>query len=256
MGAYTFGGVPRYAGWVNSIAEARKLAQSLGQTGFPTRMVSHLVLDNYMVRTDIWDKLPANAYPVCAREILAYPEKGGVFLKRDIIDSVTGDVLPAEFVPSSAIGVKNIALLVDPWKVECSGNGALVYTPDSVRVISNVVECGCGKADPLTGIPLRVQNGVLDMLPYDELRWIFRLEGVGVRRIFRDPNKTYEGAKPDPELPEHFLRAMNLSDSSTSTRRCIFVDFEASYGFGVLVEMAVKVQDDAIMKMARKISGF
>lgn len=252
MGAVAFGGVPRYAGWASSLAEAQKLAQSLGQAGFRARMVSHLQLDNFMVRTGIWDKLPAEAYPICAREILAYPERGGVFAKRDIVDSVTGDILPSEFVPPSAIGVKNIALLIDPWKIECGGNGALVYTPASVRVISNVVECGCGRADPLTGMPLRVQSGVIEMLPCDELRWIFRLDGEGVRRIFRDPNKPYEDAGPEPGIPAHVLQAMGLSESSTSTRRCIYADFEAACGFGVLAEMAVP--DDATVKMALKLA--
>jgi len=177
--------------------EARILARE-GRGALPSN-VEH---DNCLLRSDDWKKIWQ--YYTCgawANELLAYPEKNGVFTKeKDIVDSQTGWILPYSEAEAAAdgkfAGEQNIGLFVLPENVVHEGNRVVVH-PKSISVIRPFIqEFGvAGRADEKTRIPLDIGLGKtggaekdsadLDPPPAETLRWMYRMEGAGVRPIVR-----------------------------------------------------------------------
>ncbi len=161
--------------------EARRLASEKKM-----RLPSHVLHDDYFVRTERWKEVD-EIYPAWALEILAYPEKNGAFAKgKDIIDSETGWVIPARYVPGEAVGKKGTGLLVVPGEIE--EDGRVVIHPAEVPAIVRpfIQESGYGGAvDEATRLPLFVPKESLKMFPDNDRRWLHRIDGSGVRPLSR-----------------------------------------------------------------------
>ncbi len=163
--------------------EAAKLVAAQG-----LRLPSNVLHDDYLVGSDKWKKLDKKGYyGAWVREIIAYPEIDGTFVVgRDIVDSETTWIVPANYIPAEAIGVKGVGLFIDPAEVK-KENGKMVVIPKTVIVLNGIIqESGAGgKVDRETRVPLQVDAQLLEQLPDDETRWIFRIDGVGVRPLAR-----------------------------------------------------------------------
>lgn len=160
----------------------------------------HALLDDHFVRSDNWERRVFHSS--WAKEVLVYPEKGGRFQKgRDIVDSQTKWVLPwgevAKMVsPESIIG-PNVGLFVDPGIKEfdedrVSDNGyppfisrATISSVVSIIVLPNFIQESDtpGKVDEQTRIPLAMS--AIEDLTLEEKRWLFRIDGIGVRPFQR-----------------------------------------------------------------------
>ncbi len=174
-------------GWLN----AREAVKSKG--GLP----SHVLHDDYLVKSSRWKELPAGYYGAWEREVLVYPEKNGRFVKgQDVVDADKDDadkddagrewVLPASCVPEQAVGRAKVGLFIDPEQVEVSDSRVVILAkPTSIVVLDGFIqESGnCGKVDEATRIPLEVPKGVWDNLSDTEKRWLYRIAGAGVRPL-------------------------------------------------------------------------
>lgn len=157
--------------------EARTLAKERGG-----KLPSNVLHDEYLVRSDKWRAI-SSYYAAWAREVLVYPEKGGRFKEgKDIVDSQTGWILPASYVPKEAVGRKGVGLFVDPEDVKEENGKVIVHPAGSVIVLSPFIqESGnAGKVDESTRIPLALEaDSDIDK------RWLWRIDGVGVRPLVR-----------------------------------------------------------------------
>ncbi|NYZ74239.1 hypothetical protein H0O00_03790, partial [Candidatus Micrarchaeota archaeon] len=92
---------------------------------------------------------------VWVKGVLAYPEKGGVFVSGyDAVDSKTGWVLPARYIPKEAIGLPGIGLFIDPADIsrltdpkdaekpdgEKRDNCRAVVTPRYIKILSPFIQ--------------------------------------------------------------------------------------------------------------------
>ena len=78
---------------------------------------SNVLHDDTLLNSSVWEKIKqefSTYYWAWAREIIAYPDKYGVFGKGDIKDHDYDWILQAKYVPKAAIGKKGIALVIDP----------------------------------------------------------------------------------------------------------------------------------------------
>ena len=162
---------------------ARRATKSRG--GLP----SNARHDECLVRTVEWRQL-GGLYPAWTKEVVVHPEKGGQFKKwKDVVDSETGWVLPAKYIPEEAIGRKGVGLFIDPDDVR-EENGRIVVhpKPNSIVVLRNFIQRSGhgGKVDEDTRMPLRVEAEVWRNLSGKERRWLNRINGVGVRPLHRD----------------------------------------------------------------------
>lgn len=149
---------------------------------------SNVFHDDELVRSDDWKQL-RSYYPAWAREVLVYPEKNGVFKKgRDAEDAITDNanrkwILPASCIPKEAIGVKGVALFVDPESVEVYGERvAIISKPESIIILTPFMQTdGWGRMDARTRVPLALPRDA------DELnnRYLWRIDGTGVRPLVR-----------------------------------------------------------------------
>jgi hypothetical protein len=205
------------AGWI----EARRMTKDKG--GLP----SHLLLDDYLVRTENWhdllNDLPMEIkiaachdlkerlkgldirecltissiyklidFRIWARELLIHPEEDGQFKKgEDVFDSQKDKkgriwILPADQVPEEAIGRKRVGLLIDPEDVS-EGNGRVVVHPRSSVLLDRFIqEPGKdGKVNEQTRMPQEIKGELWNKLSKDEKRRLFRINGIGLKPIFR-----------------------------------------------------------------------
>ncbi len=163
--------------------EARRLADERGH-----KLPSNVLHDDYLVRSDGWKKLDRRYYAslAWAREILVYPEKGGIFTEgKDIVDSETGWVLPASYVPKGAVGRTGVGLFIDPQDVKEENSKIIVHPAGRIAVLCPFIqERGeGGRVDEATRVPLMLESG-----SEVEERWLWRIDGVGVRPIIRSRN--------------------------------------------------------------------
>jgi hypothetical protein len=171
---------------------ARRITKHKG--GLP----SNVLHDNYSLSEVKWKSI-WSLYPGWAREILIFPEMNGQFRKgKDIVDSLTGWVVPWSAITGlvsseSIIGLK-IGLFVDPGidlenvQVELyKGKDATVVHPKFIKILTNFIqESGkTGKVDEETRIPIEVDPELLRNLPREELRELYRIDGIGVRPFVR-----------------------------------------------------------------------
>lgn len=173
----------RKMGWL----DARELVRTQG--GLPPNVLH----DRYLVETKEWKQI-RDLYPAWAREILVYPEKNGAFKKgNDVIDPCEDEkgrvwVFPAACMPEAAIGQKGVGLFIDPLSVEISDKRVVVlaevkYVAILTPFIQNDGEVG--KADKSTGMPLYVAGNDRQYLTDAQKRWLWRIDGIGVRPLVR-----------------------------------------------------------------------
>ena len=177
-------------GWL----DARNAVRDKG--GLP----SHVLHDQYLVGSERYKEFPGSYYAAWAREVLVYSAKGEVFQKgKDVVDAIKDDkgrkwVLPASSMPEQAIGRKNVGLFIDPEQVEANGKRVVVLAqPKSIIVLGISPELGsfiqesgnAGKVDEATGIPLSVSQELFDTLDDNQKRWLYRIDGAGVRPLVR-----------------------------------------------------------------------
>jgi hypothetical protein len=135
-----------------------------------------------------------NYYGAWAREVLVYPKKDGEFKKgRDVVDAFKDDkgrewIFPAHSIPEVAIGRKGIGLFVDPQEIEVKDKKAVVLArPESIVVLENFIQNNgeIGKVNEATRIPLSVEKSESQDLTDDQRRWLWRVNGAGVRPLVR-----------------------------------------------------------------------
>ena len=157
--------------------EARKLTAEKG-----SKLPSNVLHDDVLVRSDDWRQI-SDAYPLWAREVLVYPAKGSKFEKgKDVVDSQTGWILPASYVPEQAVGKQNMGLFVDPRDVT-KENGKVIVHPENLVVLASFIQNSgdSGKVDEQTRVPLN-----LPLDSEDQKRYLWRIGGSGVRPLLRD----------------------------------------------------------------------
>lgn len=185
----------QYLGWL----EAREVVKDKG--GLP----SNVLHDEYLVYKDegepFWgEKLRykniEDYYPAWAREILVYPAKGDMFKKgEDVIDAELDEkgrkwVFPASFISKNAIGKEKVGLFVDPEDVKVEtykGEPAVIIYPKSIIVLHGFIQVSGqrGKADKKTKVPLEIATKVAEKLSLLQMRYLYRLDGAGVRPLVR-----------------------------------------------------------------------
>lgn len=161
--------------------EGRKMTAARGM-----KLPSHVLHDDYLVRTNRWKELE-EIYPPRVREILVHPARNGKFAKgKDVVDCKTGWCLPANYLAdpryvNADVFRKGTGLFVDPEDVRKEG-GRIVVIPALISVLYPFIQKNgtCGKVDEATRVPLAVkpQTG-------EKERWLYRIKGVAVRPLFR-----------------------------------------------------------------------
>lgn len=145
------------------------------------RLPPHPLLDAYVQRNRV--------YGFWADELLAHPVKDGVFQSgKDVVDALTGMILPASYVPKEAVGRKGVALVVVPEDVR-EERGKVIAHAQSVIVLDGLTQESDkwvpGKPHEITRIPLVVSAEEFERLPEEEKRWLYRIAGEGVRPLVR-----------------------------------------------------------------------
>jgi hypothetical protein len=129
--------------------EAKK---ELGKRGldFP----SHPLVDKFLMERPRRDGGALDSL-VRVKELLAYPRKGSVFERGDIVDAKAGWIIPHSEVPQEAFGERFIGLYIVP-EIEESGGNVIVH-PKSLVVRPGVVTSfwkgNNGVVDDSTKIP-------------------------------------------------------------------------------------------------------
>jgi hypothetical protein len=135
--------------------------------------------------TDEWQAI-RGLYPAWARELIAHPEKDGIFLPgKDIVDSRTGWILPcnelAKLVPPSDLRGMKKALFIEPAGI-VEDKGRVVVLPATIVVLHPFIQEDAmpGRVHEATRILLAIEPRT-----YDETRRFYRPAGVGVRPLAR-----------------------------------------------------------------------
>jgi len=175
---------------------ARKVA-----AGRKMKLPPHPLLDAYVQQNRV--------YGFWADELLAHPEKNGVFQGgKDVKDALTGMVLPASYVPKEALGRKGVGLFVVPEDVMEEGSNVIVHA-QSVMVLDGLAQesgkCVPGKPHEITRVPILASAEDFKRLPEEEKRWLYRIAGEGVRPLVlgndyycdgHDRRKVYSDSSP------------------------------------------------------------
>ena len=159
---------------------ARKLVAERG-----AKLPSNVLFEEHLTDGDAVENRK-EIYPAWAREIIVYPKKDGKFEKgNDIVDSVTGWILPATFIPEEAIGREKVGLFIDPEDVEEKGKRVVI--PKTIEVVYGFGDYSGNYdiADYVTRIPIdEAEDGVIYIGGEDWGFW--RIDGAGVRPLARD----------------------------------------------------------------------
>ncbi len=159
------------------------------------RIVSHTLHDDYLTNNNLWRPYE-KYYPAWCREWLVYPKKDGVFKPgKDVKDTheLNGErwrvIFPASHIPQQAINVKGVGLFIDPTDIDVntSKRRLIVHTTiQSVITLNGFMqEDGWGQADTNTRIPLSVPEDVLNALADNQKRYLWRVDGNGIRPLAR-----------------------------------------------------------------------
>lgn len=166
-------------GTANSYPQARKMAAERGM-----ELAPYLLVDRHVAKV---------GGVLVAKELLAHPEKNGVFQKgRDINDSITNLSIPASEVPKDAFGRTGTGMLVVPR----NGNkglepskGRIYIHPSSIVVFTGMIqtpnEWVPGKPHETLGVPVAISPEEFARLSEEEKRWFLRIAGEGVRPLVR-----------------------------------------------------------------------
>ncbi len=144
---------------------------------------SNVLYDDSFQNDRIWESLRKIAhYGVWCRELVAYPEKYGVFSKGDIKDSDYAWTLPAKYVPKGIVGKKGIALLIDPKDLLIS-NGIMTVIPKNVTILQNFPQTNrLYDFDKKTRMPIDGQPKGTD---YWDARYLWRRNSQTLRPLAR-----------------------------------------------------------------------
>ena len=154
---------------------------------------SNILHDYVLVNSEYW-KLLKSYYPAWSREVLVYPEKNGEFKRdKDVIDAFEDHkgrewIFLASSIPEVAIGRKGVGLFVDPVEVEHNDRRVVIHAdPKSITVLTPFIQISgqMGSADPVTRIPLYVDETLRGSIANDQKRSLERNDGPSVRPIVR-----------------------------------------------------------------------
>ncbi len=206
-------------------------------------------------------------YLAWAREALVYPQKGGRFKKgQDVVDSFedsTGRewVFPASCMPEEAVGRKKVGLFVDPQYVEVNSKRVVVLAePKSIVVLTLFIQDGlAGLVDERTRVPLELAPEVAERLTADKKRWLYRIDGSGVRPLvggFFGVDRGYGvGACNDP--PGAFgvgvVEAISDPEKSASlaVQQAEHTPLERKVLSSLLVDAVVRLLEDVHSRIVR-----
>ena len=166
---------------------------------------SSVLHDQHLVGSERYAELPRNYYPAWAREVLVYPAKNGVFVEGEHVTDAETDSknmqwkVDKEFLVlahtiKQVFGLTGVSLFIDPGADPANvyeKDGSIWVRPDrgvdSIVVLHNSIQISgnCGKMDEATGIPLEVPKELLDKLTEDQKRWLYKINGAGVRPLSR-----------------------------------------------------------------------
>lgn len=201
--------------WENACwLDGRVKAASRG--GLPSTVLH----DDILVK--LWPILSASEkeklkryYPGWAKEVLVYPEKGGVFKRgKDIVDEYIDNlgrswVFVSSDIPEQALKKRRVGLLVDPEDTSLEnykGRSSIIIHPKAISVVEGLVEISgsSGIVHEETRLPLEVPPKVLKTLPAEQKRCLWRADGPGVRPIIHVicdciVGRTYVGAGSKPD---------------------------------------------------------
>jgi len=196
-----------YTGKDLGYLDARELVRDKG--GLP----SNVLHDDVLVRSDDWKQLRAqNYYGAWAREVLVYPKKNGEFKKgQDVVDEFKDDkgrewVLPASSIPEVAIGRKGVGLFIDPQNIEVNDKRVVVLAePKSLVILETFIQNSgeVGKVHEATRIPLFVEKDERQYLTDDQKRWLWRIDGAGVRPLVRGCDDVFGDGRGVGALRRH-----------------------------------------------------
>lgn len=147
-----------------------------------------------------WLELGAHLYNAgaWARELLIYPKINGEFKKgQDVIDEFRDNkyrewIFPASNIPELAIGRKEVGLFVNPQNIEIKDKRVIILAEsESVIILTPFIQkyggatAFAGKVDEETRIPLNTNKEEWENLKDDQIRYLYRNKGAGVRPIER-----------------------------------------------------------------------
>ena len=181
-----------YTGRDMGYLDARKFVMDKG--GLP----SNVLHDDNLVRSDDWRKLQRQGYyGAWAREFSVYPETNGRFkIGEDVVDAIVDNmgrqwVFPASLIPKEAFDMETPSLFVDPGNdlksIEVNDKRVAIVGPASITVISRSIQINgqVGEVDETTRMPLYVNEALRSSLTGKKKRWLYRIEGAGVRPLVR-----------------------------------------------------------------------
>ena len=191
-----------YTGKDMGYLDAREFVRDKG--GLP----SNVLHDDILVRSEDWKQLRAqNYYSAWAREIYVYPEKNGRFeIGKNVVDAVVDNmgrqwVFPASLIPKEAFDMEKPSLFVDPGNdpksIEVTDKRVAIAGTVSITVINPSIQINgqVGKVDEATRVPLYVDEALRSRLTDAEKRWLYRIDGAGVRPLVRDCDIVYCGRR-------------------------------------------------------------
>ncbi len=191
-----------YTGKDMGYLDARELVREKG--GLP----SNVLHDDNLVRTDDWKALNKKRYyEALAREIYVYPKQNSRFQKgADVVDAFKDDkgrewIFPASQIPKEAFELEKPGLFVDPGNdaksIEVSDKRVVIAGAVSITVINPAIQVSgqFGKVDETTRIPLYVEEELRGQLTDQDKRWLWRVDGAGVRPLVRGYDVGYDGRR-------------------------------------------------------------
>ncbi|MDE1860250.1 MAG: hypothetical protein KGH72_00865 [Candidatus Micrarchaeota archaeon] len=168
---------------------------------------SNVLHDDTLVYSDAWKALRRiGYYAAWAREVLVYPSTYGKFRKgKDAVDAFRDRsgrewIFPASSIPQEALERAKVGLFVDPQHIEVGDKRVVVESEPQLVVVLSLFRQNQGqrgKVDERTRVPLEVPHDAAYYgLPEDQVRWLWRTGGVGVRPLAREglPNRQVVGA--------------------------------------------------------------
>ncbi|MDE1860280.1 MAG: hypothetical protein KGH72_01020 [Candidatus Micrarchaeota archaeon] len=173
---------------------------------------SNILLDEVLMQSEAWMPIMAQGYHGSwTREVLVHPAANGTFIRgKAVVDAFRDGagrrwVFPASQIPEEAIGVRNVALVVNPHIVDVQrGRVTIIALPGAVTVLAPFMQqSGFGAVEPSTRLPLASNgNGFAEE---GQKGHLYRIEGAGVRPMARyfilvDRGLIYASIGPDENL--------------------------------------------------------
>ena len=156
------------------------------------RMPANADYDNVLVGSEAWQSIK-EVFPAWTDSVLVYPAKNGKFKAgRDVVDAFKDDagnewVFSTASIPKEAIGRKGVGIHIDHPAIEVRRKTVILSAgPEStVTVLEDFIQENgkAGKVDEKTRVPLADSN--VDDLPAEQVRWLYRIDGAGVRPLVR-----------------------------------------------------------------------